>query len=227
MNKKEKNVTFEKLLNYYKECFSLVDSFHFNSEVSRNVYEKNLGALHGTTLPITHRGIDDHRKLKDFSQHGLKIGFIGNDSPYKGLKVLRKCIVGLNVDLMVWGGKKKECGQVHYRGKFQKQQLAAVYQELDLLVVPSVWKETFSLVTLEALSYGVPVFVSDNVGAQDIVKEYSPMFVYHSEEELRKMIELLVNDKTLLIDYNKKILSRPWNHNALLHAQEMIDKIYT
>lgn len=226
MSPEEKSKAFEKLLNYYKECFSLVDSFHFNSDVSRNVYENNLGTLLGVTLPITHRGIQDHRMPKIFSYDGLVIGFIGNDTAYKGLGILRKSIEELNVELMVWGGKKKEYGHVHYRGKFQKSQMARVYQEMDLLVVPSACKETFSLVTLEALSYGVPVLVSDNVGAQVIVKEYNPKFVYHSEKELKEMIKLLVNDKALLIDYNKKILSLHWAHDALTHAQELIDIFY-
>jgi len=95
-----------------------------------------------------------------------------------------------------------------------------------VLVVPSICKETFSLVTLEALSYGVPVVVSDNVGAQDVVKEYDPKFVYHSVEELKALLALLVTDKSKLIAYNKAICDKPWKHDVKSHAQEILNKIY-
>jgi len=222
----DRQASFENVLRYYKECFQLVDCFHFNSEISRKVYEENLGSLEGYTVPISHFGIQDHRLTKKFSVQGLVLGFIGSNAPYKGLDVLIKTVNGLNVDVMIWGGVKKEQGQIHYRGKFVAQQLADIYNEIDMLVVPSIWKETFSLVTLEALSYGVPVLVSDNVGAQDIVKEYAPKFVYHSADELRKILVELIEDKSLLIDYNKKILSLPWKHDVLSHAQDIIEKIY-
>lgn len=214
------------LLNYYKECFSLIDCIHFNSEVSKSVYERTLGECEGKTVSITHGGIEDNRKIKSFSECGLVVGFIGNDTPYKGLQVLKKAIEGLDIEVMVWGGKRKEEHPVHYRGKFSKDQLSKVYKDMDVLVVPSVWKETFSLVTLEALSFGVPVIVSDNVGAQDIVKEYNPCFVYHSEEDLRDLLITLVNDKSQLVEYNKSILKKPWKHDMKHHASEIINLIY-
>jgi glycosyltransferase involved in cell wall biosynthesis len=97
---------------------------------------------------------------------------------------------------------------------------------MDVLVVPSIWKETFSLVTLEALSYGVPVIVSDNVGAQDLVREYNPKFIFHTLDELQALLSSLINDKSALKTYNQRILEKPWKHDMLPHAQEIIDKIY-
>lgn len=216
----------EELLNYYKECFGLMDAIHFNSEVTRKEYEKVLGEGIGRTVSITHGGIKDNRSLKQFSESGLVVAFIGNDTPYKGLQVLAHAVEGLDIDVMVWGGKKSEEGRIHYRGKFGREQLSEVYREIDLLVVPSIWKETFSLVTLEALSFGVPVLVSDNVGAQDVVKEYMSEFVYHSEEKLREVLLTLVKDKSLLIEYNKRICESPWKHDVKDHAKEIVKIIY-
>lgn len=58
------------------------------------------------------------------------------------------------------------------------------YDNMGVLIVSSVWKETFSLVKLEALSYGESVIVSDNVGALDIVKQYDERFVYYERKDL-------------------------------------------
>ena len=48
-----------------------------------------------------------------------------------------------------------------------KRWISKSFKQMDLLIVPSIWKETFSLITLEALSYGIPVLISNNVGAKD------------------------------------------------------------
>ena len=76
--------------------------------------------------------------------------------------------------------------------------LTNVYAEMDLLVVPSIWKETFSLVTLEALSYGVPVLVSDNVGAKLLVCSYDKRFVYHGSDGLMQALLLILSNPSVL-----------------------------
>ena len=224
---------YQKLLDYYKECFALVDSLHFNSEVSGNVYKRYLPSCNGKVISITHCGIKDNRRHKNFKDKVLHIGFIGNGTPYKGLPLLISTLESLGVsdywDLSVWGGGvgKHPSLPVFYKGKFGPSTIADVYDAMDVLVVPSIWKETFSLVTLEALSYGVPVIVSENVGAQDIVKLYNSRFVYHSENELREQLLEILNDRTILLDFNSKILKMPWKHSMEEHAKEIIDKLYT
>ena len=51
---------YQKLLNYYKECFDLVDCFHFNSETAGNVFKRYLPTCKGKVVSITHNGIKDH-----------------------------------------------------------------------------------------------------------------------------------------------------------------------
>lgn len=216
----------KRLLDYYKECFDCVDSFHFNSEVSREVFVNALGNRVGYTIPITHQGILDNRRIRPFSNKGLVVGFIGNDTPYKGLQILKECVKDLNIQVMVWGGKKKDDGQIHYRGKYCQEWISEVFNELDVLVVPSLWKETFSLVTLEALSYGLPVIVSYNVGAKDIVMNYDEHFVFRNSDELRILLEELCDNKEQLVKFNKKIMDMEWNHNIQQHTMEIINKLY-
>lgn len=223
---------YDDLLNYYKDCFSFVDKFHFNSEVSRSVFMTKNPNANGKIIHITHCGIKEHRKHKRFNGQKLKLGFIGSEAPFKGLPLLIDILKGLGKDskwvLSVWGGRKAKHPSlpIYYRGKFDMDKIENVYDDMDVLLVPSMWKETFSLVTLEALSYGVPVIVSDNVGAQDIVKEYNDAFVFHSVNELKVLLEELVNDKSKLVDFNKSILDKPWQHDILVHVNEIIENIY-
>lgn len=223
---------YQKLLDYYKKCFSLVDCFHYNSETSKEVFMQYLPTSKGQVVSITHGGIEDHRIRKVYGHDVLHIGFIGNSTPYKGLPLLISVLQDIGMieswDLSVWGGGvgTHPSLPVYYKGKFDSSTIADIYSAMDVLIVPSIWKETFSLVTLEALSYGVPVIVSDNVGAQDIVKLYNPKFVYHSEDELKSLICEILSDKNLLAEFNDKLLSSKWKYSMEEHAKEIIDKIY-
>ena len=188
---------YSKLLDYFKESFGLIDYFHFNSETTQNVYSGNLHIENGKIIPITHSEIKDNRHKKSFDASILRIGFIGNDTPYKGLplllQVLKRITDKSSWRLDVWGGKvaQEKDWQIFYRGKFDSRSLATVYDGMDVLIVPSIWKETFGFVVLEALSYGVPVIVSDNVGAKDIVKQYDERFVFTSASELLALLNVL------------------------------------
>lgn len=223
---------YQKLLDYYKKCFSLVDCFHYNSETSKEVFMQYLPTGKGQVVSITHGGIEDHRIRKVYGHDVLHIGFIGNSTPYKGLPLLISMLKDFGMseswDLSVWGGGvgKHPSLPIYYKGKFDSSTIADVYEAMDVLIVPSIWKETFSLVTLEALSYGVPVIVSDNVGAQDIVKLYNPKFVYHSGDELKSLICEILSDKNLLAEFNDKLLSSKWKYSMEEHAKEIIGKIY-
>lgn len=223
---------YQSLIDYYKDCFSIVDEFHFNSGVTRDTYRKYIVPKAEKIIPITHNGINDHRRKKSFEVNCLKIGFVGSAAPYKGLSRLIMALKQLNRNdkwrLDVWGDTigQDESLPIYYRGKFTHSAIETVYTTMDIMVVPSLCHETFSLVTLEALSYGVPVLVSDTVGAKDIVKEYDSKFVFHSDEELVSLLDLLVDDKSLLRNYNEAIIANDWRHSMSEHAREIIEELY-
>lgn len=223
---------YSELLEYYKKCFRLIDCFHFNSRTAQNVYQENLHLKNGRVLPITHSGINDNRHKKLWETKILRIGFIGNTTPYKGLplliKVLKKMPDPKIWKLNIWGGKtgKEKNWPIYYRGKFDNRSVATVYGEMDVLIVPSIWKETFGFVVLEALSYGVPVIVSENVGAKDIVKRYDERFVFTSESELSALLKDIMNNRSLLEDFNEKILNDKWKYSMKDHTEAIL-KLYS
>jgi glycosyltransferase involved in cell wall biosynthesis len=61
-------------------------------------------------------------------------------------------------------------GRVRVLGFRAQSELGDVYVDADVMVLPSVTRETWGLVVNEALTFGVPVIVSDRVGcAPDLV----------------------------------------------------------
>lgn len=229
----EKMNNYEQLLNYYKECFNLIDCFHFNSKTSQDVFHKYISPNKENVIPITHCDIRDNRKRKYYNRNNaLKIGFIGSEQIYKGLPILTSILTNkfdINKwELYVWGGRigKNSKLPIYFRGKFDKETISQVYENMDVLIVPSIWKETFSLVTLEALSYGVPVIVSNNVGAKDIVAKYAPDFIYKTKEDLICLLQQLIYNRQKLIDFNSAILQTQWKYDIKNHAIDIIEKIY-
>lgn len=227
--------SYGKLLDTYITMLEQFDIIHFNSTVAKEVYESHLKINKSVVLPITHQGIMDRRKILHVDGSCIKIGFIGSIAPYKGFPLLKNILRDLSSQgynnwlLSVWGGPKgtdKECNNIVYKGKFTARQLEQVYQSMDLLIVPSIWKETFSLITLEALSFGVPVIVSKNVGAKDIVSQYDPHFVFDSSESLKELIFQILLDQEILKEFNKNILDQPWKHSVEIHAQIIKKELY-
>ena len=74
---------------------------------------------------------------------------------------------------------------------FVYSQLGKIMADTDVLVAPSVWYETFGFTVLEALSYGVPVIVSDHMGAKDIVGNGGIVVTAGDKEELKRTVEAL------------------------------------
>ena len=58
---------------------------------------------------------------------------------------------------------------IRVHDRYSYADLQGIFDETDVLVAPSIWYETFGFTVLEALSYGVPVVISGNVGAKDIL----------------------------------------------------------
>jgi glycosyltransferase involved in cell wall biosynthesis len=79
----------------------------------------------------------------------------------------------------------------------------------DVLVLPSA-QDGFGLVVLEALSSGLPVIVSDRVGAKDCVLEGKNGFVfaYEDQEDLEDRMKFFLNDRSRSGKFSKSAVER-------------------
>ena len=215
----------------------MVDAFHFNSLNTAEVYGRYMDIPAASkVLSITHSGIKDRRKARCYDERQLRLGFIGSEAPYKGLPMLKDVITKLNkegysekITLHVYGGRTgddEKLPNVIYKGRFTSAMMEQVFDDMDLLVVPSIWYETFSFVTMEALSFGTCVLVSDKVGAKDIVAQYTPEFVFKSKLDLHDLLKELLINSDRLSQYNTAVVSSPWPWSMKKHAKEIVDRIY-
>jgi len=89
-------------------------------------------------------------------------------------------------------------GRVHFLGKVASSKMPMLYAASDVLVVPSVWREAFGLVALEALATGCPVIASSVGGLVEFVNEKNGLFVPPGEETaLENAMQTLASDADL------------------------------
>ena len=99
-----------------------------------------------------------------------------------------------------------------------------IFNKNDILIVPSIWYETFSLVALEAYSYGMPIIMTDLVGFKDMITNNENGFIIRPcKEELTDLIENLMKNKRILEYVNSNILSSKFDLIINEHIKEIMN----
>ena len=80
---------YHKLRNYYKEMIDLISVVHYNSSVTKEVFEREFHPLKSYIIPITHGNTNDHRKIKSF-QEPLRFSYLGPQGRAKGFFCSRR-----------------------------------------------------------------------------------------------------------------------------------------
>lgn len=229
------NFKYEIMFKYFKEFYFLFDLILFNSTVTMEKFLNYIEVDNFSLCSISHSDILDKRALKKFNPKHIRLTFIGSLDPFKGFSLLKKSLQNIHKEkienwiLNVWRndfvGVDKDINKIFFKGRYNIKDLDMVFGETDLLIVPSICKETFGFVVLEALSRGVPVLVSENVGAKDIVKNYDGWFIYKDEHELESKIKTILTDSRKLQKYNESIVANEWRHSLDEHIAT-INRIY-
>ncbi len=209
-----------KLRNFYYSMLSMMDSIHYNSTVTKDVYESVFGQMPNKIISITHGDIQDNRRKKFFINDKLRIRYLGSSSSAKGFYLLKEALDSL------WKNKKDFCLDIHFEPmqiepymkihkRYTYEMLEQIFEETDVLVAPSLWCETFGYTVLEAVSYGVPVIISDTVGAKDVLvngagiiiddidsKKLCYVLQQLTTEDLKNMNKIILKNQSIIqIDY--------------------------
>ena len=168
----------------------------------------------------------------------LRLGFVGSLLPHKGLHVATAALAGLPaaaVELEVWGDAAHDPDYVNsalaaargaaviLRGRFAEEERDAIYSALDLLLVPSLGLESYSLAAHEALACGLPVLASRRGALADLFAGGEPCGGHFDPErpaELHAWIERLIADPQQIADWRRRAGSVPTvaEHGAALEA---------
>ncbi|CDM69230.1 group 1 glycosyl transferase [Clostridium bornimense] len=220
---------YKRLIEYYNSIFSLVDWFLFNSSVAREIYKSYI-ECNGEVVTITHSDIKDNRKKRNYSGKKLKLTYLGPCKEYKGFYLLEDVMKELekelysDIELNVYGDEKRswnEVKNININGKYEYKDLKYIFDNTDILLVPSIWNETFGFVTLEALSYGIPVIVTNKVGSKDLLGKSATskgIIVSPLRDELKDTIINVFKDRNILRNMNNNILKDEFTWSIESHC---------
>lgn len=62
-------------------------------------------------------------------------------------------------------------GRVHFAGSVSLEELIRLYSQADLLVLPSVWRESYGMPIAESMASGVAVLASNTGGVPELIDE--------------------------------------------------------
>lgn len=229
------SIDYRHLQRYFVDLLSYIDYFHFNSNQTRCVFEERLGRLRGYVIPISSPYCQDNRKVRDYGAT-LRVGYLGSDAEYKGLSILSSVVKSLweehaQIELHTcYESNASDCDYWKHDKPFHDYTgFCAEMDNIDLLVVPSVWKETFGLTVVEAISNGIPVITTDRVGARDVLDENRYGFVISAaniEMELRQILENILRDRGILREWNYNIVTSKISSEFADHADVIKKEIY-
>lgn len=205
-----------KLREFYMKYFTSFDYIHFNSNVTRDIFNR-YGVFNEEVVSITHKDVVDKRSKRTLNaKEKLKILYLGPCEKYKGFNLLIDSLHMLNKDnwtLNIYGNSYEiDCGEINnkinFGGRYNYSDLDDIFKKNDVLVIPSIWYETFGFTLLEGLSYGIPIITTQYVGAKDFIEDnYNGFIINPKKDELMKKLEMIMLDKTMLDRINDNIVN--------------------
>ena len=200
-----------------RALFAEVDLFVAPSASMASAFER--AGIGSGKIEISDYGFEPSERSGDNGRRTagapLRIGFVGTLVWHKGVHALIDAVRALAPDkyeVKIFGNpdtfpeytaglRARATGQpVRFMGSFDRSEIAGVYSQIDVLVVPSLWLENSPLVIHEAFMAGVPVVGARIGGIAGLVQDGRSGLLYDPErpDELVVALRRLIDDPCLL-----------------------------
>ncbi len=243
--------------HFIKTHFEMIDAFVSPSEFLAHRYagwglpiDKIYVIENGTkpTSPAPARPLSNQRNKVAFRGVRNQFAFFGQISPYKGINVLLDAVRILakrgvgefhlnlhgNISMQTDDFKNHFSEQmqalsdyVSFHGRYEAQSLPALMQEVDWVVMPSIWWENAPLVIAEARHHGRPVICSNIGGMAEFVhNEVSGLhFQVGSPSSLADVMQRALVDAGLWGGLAAKITAPPSNADCASNYLQLFESL--
>lgn len=143
----------------------------------------------------------------------LRVGFIGSLLPHKGPQVLLEALKGFSpteLEAHFFGHfegpfatylqARAPAESCQFHGAYRPEELPRILEQVDLVVVPSLWEDCAPFVVAEALAARVPVLGSHIGGIPDFIEDGITGLLFPPGEipTLHKMLQRFLQEPGLL-----------------------------
>ncbi|HZT01117.1 MAG TPA: glycosyltransferase family 4 protein [Steroidobacteraceae bacterium] len=118
--------------------------------------------------------------------------------------------------------------RVRFRGTVPQPELIRAYRAADLLVLPSIWQESYGLPVAEAMACGVPVLASASGGVPELIEEgVSGKLVPRLDTEaLARALRDLAADPARLQEMGRAARARAERMLTWIHSAARLERLY-
>lgn len=157
----------------------------------------------------------------------FRVGYIGTLYPHKGVHTLVEAVALLPSDLIaltLYGYGDDESPyiselqaqarqNVTFAGRYDNRELPTMLANLDAIVIPSLWDETFSIVAREALLGGVPVLASRLGALPELISEgeFGLLFPPGDSETLASRLGALATGSMRIVPDRAQVGAQIWS----------------
>lgn len=217
-----------------KEALGQVTAFVAPSRFLRDIYigeglppERFSLIRHGLDMRLWRQDIGVHRnsgnseKLAGTQDSPLRIGYLGQLEPHKGVHVLIEAFrrlslpnrEGRDARLTIYGDMNRNAGYVRrlrqlangeprivFAGAYDNRRVAEVLSSMDVCAMPSMLYENSPTVILEARASGVPVITTDLGGMAEMVRHDVDGLLFRpgDADDLARQLQRLLDEPDLL-----------------------------
>jgi glycosyltransferase involved in cell wall biosynthesis len=209
-----------------KVLLNNVSLFLTPSEYLRNKFIKF--GIPADKIRLLQNGLNDDlfSDIRKTDSVKIRFGFIGTILPAKGLDVLIKAFNRIrkkDVELKIYGSlysyadfedypfylkKIAKNKNIKFMGGFNHSEIAGVFREIDVLIVPSIWHENSPLVINEAFLSNTPVIASNIGGIPELVRDGFNGFLFKPGDplDLQEKIEYIMDNLEIVSELRKNML---------------------
>ena len=165
---------YRRLRQYYVDMLESFDVLHFNSNTTKEVYSRYCDISHGCVVSITNSAVLNHKQLHE-AHSPVRFAYFGPADRHKGFwELLEACDLlwkerPYSFELHVFMNPDIDRPFLRKHNAYRYEELPQIMESIDMSVIPSQWYETFGFTVLEAMSFGVPALLTENVGAKDLI----------------------------------------------------------
>lgn len=192
-----------------------------------------------TVIPWGVRSLESVVPRTSYDGDDLRVLFVGQLRPYKGLHVLFDALSGLHrVRLTVVGDgpmraelqarAKADIGlRVDFRGRVADEELWRAYSEHDVIVLPSTTTaEAFGLVLAEGMASGCVPVASDLPGVREVAAPTGFVAPPGDVAALRTVLATLAGDRRLLEERRAASVARAFGELSMDRTAARYDEVF-
>ncbi len=230
------------------ECVNLLKKFNCKIITPSNaVYETLIkNDFLSKNLKLIHHGvkISPSPKEKKVSNNKIKLGYVGRINHIKGLHVLIDALKKIDkekYELHIYGSASTKDEKKYllslqnmindeniiFERKVPFSKINDIYNNFDLLIVPSILLEIFGLIVLESMTNRTPVIASKCGGPEDLINDGVDGYLVKVNDvnSLFEKINYCIENPEKIEQLSKNIKEVNSLENHILEIEEYYKKI--